>query len=74
MRDIKINKRLLYLGGIFLIAGTVLYLVSRPVGSAHFLYRYNSLQLFFHQVPDLFGEYGMFIYTRLMQTEKLEVK
>jgi len=56
----KINKKQLLLGILFLLLGTMVYLVDRPIGSTHFLYKYRSIQTFFHQVPPLYGKIGMF--------------
>jgi len=60
MNRFRINKKQLLLGILFLLAGTTEYLVSRPIGSTHFLHQYDSVQLFFHQMPSLYGKLGMF--------------
>ena len=60
MDALIINKKQFFLGVIFLLAGTMEYLVSRPIGSTHFLLQYKSVQIFFHQMPSLYGKLGMF--------------
>ena len=60
MESFRINKKQLLLGILFLLAGTMVYLVDRPIGSTYFLYKYRSIQIFFHQMPTLYGKLGMF--------------
>jgi len=55
----KINRNQLLLGCLFLLAGTLEYLVSRPIGSAYFLAKFPALQSFFHQAPNVYGAPGI---------------
>jgi len=60
MKSFRINKKQLIIGISFLLAGTMEYLVSRPIGSTYFLYKFKSIQLFFHHMPNLYGKMGIF--------------
>jgi hypothetical protein len=42
----SINKKQLLLGCLFLLAGTLEYLVSRPMGSTYFLAEFDAIQSF----------------------------
>ena len=59
LESTKINKTQLVLGCLFLLAGTIEYLVSRPIGSAYFLAKFPALQSFFHQAPNVYGKLGV---------------
>jgi hypothetical protein len=56
----RINKKQVLLGCLFLLAGTIEYLVSRPIGSTYFLTKLEPIQSFFHHVPNLYGKLGLF--------------
>lgn len=58
-----VNKKLLLIGMIALIAGTLEYLLNRQVGSTHFLLRYESLHAFFYELPNFYGELGLYVPT-----------
>ena len=60
MEAFKINGNQLLLGILFLSAGTMVYLVDRPIGSTYFLVKYRSIHIFFHQMPVLYGKLGMY--------------
>lgn len=60
MDSFRINKKQLLLGVSFLLAGTVEYLVSRPVGSTYFLSKFRTIQSFLHHIPNLYGKLGIF--------------
>jgi hypothetical protein len=55
-----INKRQFLLGVLFLVAGTLEYLISRPIGSTYFLQPFTSILSYFRDVPNLYGEFGFF--------------
>ena len=55
-----INKRQFLLGILFLVAGTLEYLISRPIGSTYFLQPFTSILSYFRDVPNLYGEFGFF--------------
>lgn len=57
---LRINKKQVLMGAVFLLAGTLEYLVSRPIGSTYFLYKFRSIHSFFYRMPDLYGNLGMF--------------
>jgi hypothetical protein len=56
----RINKKQLLLGCLFLLAGTMEYLVSRPMGSTYFLAQFKAIQSFFHHMPNVYGKLGIF--------------
>lgn len=60
MESSRINKTQLLLGCLFLLAGTIEYLVSRPIGSVYFLRKFPAVQSFFQQMPNLYGKLGVF--------------
>ena len=60
MESTKINKTQLVLGCLFLLAGTIEYLVSRPMGSTYFLAKFEAIQSFFHHMPNVYGKLGLF--------------
>ena len=60
MESTKINKTQLVLGCLFLLAGTIEYLASRPIGSTYFLTKFNAIQSFFHHMPNVYGKLGVF--------------
>lgn len=60
MESLKIDKIQLMLGTLFLVAGTLEYLVDRPIGSTHFLAEYGAIHSFFRNLPNLYGKLGMF--------------
>lgn len=60
MESSRINKKQVLLGCLFLLAGTIEYLVSRPIGSTYFLTKLEPIQSFFHHVPNLYGKLGLF--------------
>ena len=55
-----INKRQFLLGVLFLVAGTLEYLISRPTGSTYFLQPFSSILSYFHDLPNLYREFGFF--------------
>lgn len=60
MESFRINKKQLIIGILFLLAGTMEYLVARPIGSTYFLYKFKVIQSFFHHMPNLYGKVGIF--------------
>ena len=60
LESLSINKKQLLLGCLFLLAGTIEYLVSRPIGSTYFLRNFPAIQSFFHHMPNLYGKLGVF--------------
>ena len=58
MKSLKINKLQFILGFIFLLAGTLEYLFSRPPGSAYFLNPFHSIVLSLHDKINPFGGLG----------------
>lgn len=60
MQSLRVNKKQLLLGCLFLLAGTIEYLVSRPIGSVYFLRKFPAVQSFFQQIPNLYGKLGIF--------------
>jgi hypothetical protein len=55
----RTNKKQVLLGVIFLLAGTLEYLIDRPIGSTYFLYQFKTIHSFFRNIPDLYGSLGM---------------
>jgi len=55
-----INKRQFLLGVLFLVAGTLEYLISRPIGSTYFLQSFTSILSYFRDLPNLYGKFGFF--------------
>jgi hypothetical protein len=60
MDEFKINNKQLFLGFLFLLAGTMVYLVDRPIGSTYVLHNFTSVHTFFHRLPNLYGKLGLF--------------
>lgn len=60
MRSPGINRKQAFLGLIFLLAGTLEYLVNRPIGLTHLLYKYEPIHSILDRIPDLYGNLGMF--------------
>ena len=59
LESTKINRKQLLLGCLFLLAGTIEYLISRPIGSAYFLAKLPAVQSFFYQAPNVYGKLGV---------------
>lgn len=60
MHKVCINSKQLALGLLFLLAGTLEYLVSRPTSTTLFLNKLEPLSSFFHSLPHLYGELGIY--------------
>jgi len=60
MNSIAVNKRFLLIGFLALLAGTMVYLQDRPIGSARFLSGCESIHLFFHGLLFSFGQLGLY--------------
>ena len=58
MKSLRINKLQFILGFIFLLAGTLEYVFSRPPGSAYFLIPFHSVVVNLHDKFDPFGALG----------------
>ena len=60
MESFTVNKKQLLLGASFLLAGTMEYLVARPIEPLYLLHKFKAIPLFFHQMPSLYGKLGIF--------------
>ena len=58
MKSLKINKGQFALGALFLMAGSLEYIFSRPPGSVYFLHPFHSIVLSLHDKFEPFGELG----------------
>lgn len=58
MKSLRINKLQFALGFLFLLAGTLEYIFSRPPGSAYFLMPFHSIVVSLHDKFNPFGALG----------------
>lgn len=56
----RVDKVQLLIGLLSLLAGALVYLISRPVGSAYFLLRLRTVHIFFNRLPDILGHLGFY--------------